>query len=66
LTIEEVPGPRIRLPLIEVEEDPGPQTSGLQLTIIIIIIIIKAFIHLSILVTNTKFLQKIIFEMNGG
>jgi hypothetical protein len=34
--------------------------------IIIIIIIIKAFIHLNILVTKHKIFTKIIFEMNGG
>ena len=33
---------------------------------IIIIIIIKAFIHLNILVTKHKIFTKIIFEMNGG
>jgi hypothetical protein len=34
--------------------------------IVIIIIIIKAFIHLNILVTKHKIFTKIIFEMNGG
>jgi hypothetical protein len=33
---------------------------------VIIIIIIKAFIHLNILVTKHKIFTKIIFEMNGG